>query len=404
MAFTIKTRLQRVKELTLKIESYDRVHILFDGQDISVGCYGLSILDAFARPTSWEEALLLLKSHIKHQRDLVEINSTIRRLIDKGVLVPETHSIPSFRTKSRGFDAAVIHVKMLNDRLRTAGFLKAINSVVRAGDIVVDIGTGTGVLAVAAARAGARHVYAIESTGIAKIAKEVFAANGLAERITLVEGRSTSVNLPEKADVMISETVGNHPFGEGILETVADATKRLLKPGARMIPAAVEFFGIPVHIPDAVMDQQSITDHSLHNWRAWYGIDFVPLKNAVRKVPTQSSFRSDVAALWQSLAAPVRLVSVNLSDNGNNSFQNTTKVEIETEGILNGILSYFELALDTGVRLSTHPQIAGKDNNWKNIAWLLPCPINLLKGEHLSVTFNYRALNAEDGITVEKIS
>lgn len=218
MSFTIKTRLQRVKELHLKIESYDRIHILFDGQNISASCYGLAILDAFARPTSWEDALLLLKSQIRHQRDWVEISVTIRRLIDKGILVPEAHSIPSFRNISRGFDAAAIHVKMLNDRLRTAGFLKAINSVVRAGDIVVDIGTGTGVLAVAAARAGARHVYAIEATGIAKIAKEVFAANGLAEKITLIEGRSTSVNLPEKADVMISETVGNHPFGEGILE------------------------------------------------------------------------------------------------------------------------------------------------------------------------------------------
>lgn len=183
MDFTIKTRLQRVKELTLKIESYDRIPILFDGQDISAGCYGLAILDAFARPTSWEEALLLLKSHIKHQRDWVEINSTIRRLLDKGVLVPETHSIPSFRSKSRGFDAAVIHVKMLNDRLRTAGFLKAINSVVRAGDIVVDIGTGTGVLAVAAARAGARHVYAIESTGIAKIEKRSSRQMALQKRL-----------------------------------------------------------------------------------------------------------------------------------------------------------------------------------------------------------------------------
>lgn len=404
MSFTLKTKLQRIKELNLKIESYDRIHILCDGQNISAGCYGLAILDAFARPASWEDALLLLKNQIKHKRDWVEINTTIRKLIDKGVLVPEAHSTPSFRNISRGFDAAAIHVKMLNDRLRTEGFLTAINSVVRTGDIVVDIGTGTGVLAVAAARAGARHVYAIESTGIAKIAKEVFAANGLAEKITLIEGRSTGVGLPEKADVMISETVGNHPFAEGILETVADATKRLLKPGARMIPAAIEYFGIPVHIPDAVMDQQCITDHSLHNWREWYGVDFVPLRNAACKAPTQSSFSSDVAALWQPLAGPARLASVNLSDNRNNSFHNTTKVEIETEGRLNGILCYFELALAPGVRLSTHPQIAGKNNSWKNMVWLLPCPIHLLKGDHLSVTFNYRTVNTEDGITVEKIS
>jgi predicted RNA methylase len=68
-------------------------------------------------------------------------------------------------------------------------------------------------LAIAAACASS-HVYAIEASGIGKLAKAIFKANGLADRITLIEGWSTQVNLPEKADVLISEIIGNEPLGE----------------------------------------------------------------------------------------------------------------------------------------------------------------------------------------------
>ena len=65
-------------------------------------------------------------------------------------------------------------VKMLNDRARTDAFIRAIEATVRPGDVVVDLGTGTGVLALAAARAGARRVYAIEASGVGRAARSVF--------------------------------------------------------------------------------------------------------------------------------------------------------------------------------------------------------------------------------------
>ena len=99
-------------------------------------------------------------------------------------------------------DTIQLHVNMLNDRTRTSGYLASIGKAVRRGDVVLDIGTGTGIYAIAAARAGARHVYAVEAGRIAKAARTLFEANGVADRITLIRGLSTRITLPERADVL----------------------------------------------------------------------------------------------------------------------------------------------------------------------------------------------------------
>ena len=71
---------------------------------------------------------------------------------------------------------------MLHDDRRTGDYLAALAEAVRPGDVVLDIGTGSGVLAIAAARAGARRVYAVEASDIAEVAERVFAANGVEDR------------------------------------------------------------------------------------------------------------------------------------------------------------------------------------------------------------------------------
>ena len=132
-----------------------------------------------------------------------------------GVLLDETGRRPVLDSKD-SFGAPYIHIKMLNDKARTDAYLKAIEEVIRPGDVVLDLGTGTGVFAATAARQGARHVYAIESSAIGSSAQGLFAANGLADRVTLVPGHSTQVSLPEPVDVLVSELIGNDPLGERI--------------------------------------------------------------------------------------------------------------------------------------------------------------------------------------------
>ncbi len=77
---------------------------------------------------------------------------------------------------------------MICDRVRTDGFRRAIESVVRPGDVVLDVGAGTGILSLFAARAGAARVYAVERTTVAVLAQELAAANGFAETIEVIHG------------------------------------------------------------------------------------------------------------------------------------------------------------------------------------------------------------------------
>ncbi len=192
--------LQRVPDLRVDIDSSGNLRIRTPGGNVACGPHGLAVLDAFSRPTSVSGALETLQTRVAGAQEWMDLTGTVVRLYKAGVLREEGRAGPALGSDASAYDAAPIHVAMLNDRARTSRFLAAIREVVRPGDVVVDVGTGTGVLAIAAARAGARHVYAVEASGMGRSARAVFEANGLGERITLVQGWSTRISLPERAD------------------------------------------------------------------------------------------------------------------------------------------------------------------------------------------------------------
>ncbi len=138
------------------------------------------------------------------------------------------------------------HAAMLLDEVRIDWFARAIAASVRPGDVVLDLGSGTGLLAMLAARAGAKRVYAIEQSPVAAIAQELVDANGLAEQITLLPGLSFDLDLPERAGVVVSETLGAWGADEGIAAIMADARERLARPDARLIPDGVTMWLAPL--------------------------------------------------------------------------------------------------------------------------------------------------------------
>src|SRR5215204_5394952 len=393
--------LKRVPDIEVRIKSDNNIEVVSSETTYYLGSHGLAILDVFYQPVSVSEALKKLRSTSTSVQDWMAITTTIMQLYEAGILQDETQRKQELKVGKGGFGSAGIHVAMLNDRTRTSSFLAGIAETVNPGDVVVDIGTGTGVLALAAARAGAKHVYAIEASAIGDIAEATFEANGMADRITLLRGWSTRIDLPERADVLVSEIIGNEPLGENVLEVTRDARKRLLKPGARMVRSKVRILGIPVTLPEAEFARHKLTADALRDWRSWYGMDFDLLAAVDRGSAAVFFPRPQKARDWETISEPILLAEVDLSEVERLMIDRTVTVSAGTSGILNGLLVYFELDLGPTTRLSTHPDGVDENCHWRSMVWVLD-PLLLTAGERFTITYQYRATGATYNVAVAR--
>lgn len=142
------------------------------------------------------------------------------------------------------------HRQYLSDTPRLAAFERAIAATVRPGDVVADIGCGTGILGLLACRAGAARVYAIDGGGMIQVARQAAAANGFGDRIVHLHGYSTRVDVPEPVDVLLADQIGRMGFEAGVVQVFEDARRRWLKPGGRVIPESTTTWVAPVEAPD----------------------------------------------------------------------------------------------------------------------------------------------------------
>ena len=126
--------------------------------------------------------------------------------------------------------------EMIADAGRFSAYAKAIAAAVRPGDIVAEIGCGPGVFSLLACRAGARRVFAIESEDSIQFARELAATNGFTDRIEFFQSDSRKIELPERANVIVSDIRGVLPLHDHAVPSLEDARQRLLAPGGIMIP------------------------------------------------------------------------------------------------------------------------------------------------------------------------
>ena len=128
------------------------------------------------------------------------------------------------------------YARMIADDARIGPYVRALETVVHSGSVVADVGSGTGVFALVACRLGARRVYAIETNDAIEVARELARENGFADRILFFPKDAREVELPERADVLVSDLRGALPlFGEH-LAIIADVRERFLKPSGVLIP------------------------------------------------------------------------------------------------------------------------------------------------------------------------
>ena len=280
-----------------------------------------------------------------------------------------------------------VHRTMICDRVRTESFRRAIDAVVRPGDVVLDVGAGSGILSMFAAKAGAARVYAVERTTVAVLAQELAAANGLAELIEVIHGDVLDVELPEPVDVIVSEWLGGFGIDEGMLAPVIAARDRWLKPGGAMIPQSVTAWVGLVH--DRYLDE---TVAYLRGNP--YGLTLDGLvEMTVNEILYSGTFRhleagdrrSEPGRLWTTDAHRISL------EEAEAPHQAETLLQVRDHGTANALALWFSTDLAPGISLSIGP--GDPPTHWGMTTAPLRGPIELTPG--LSVRARVRTAPAQ---------
>jgi 2-polyprenyl-3-methyl-5-hydroxy-6-metoxy-1,4-benzoquinol methylase len=357
--------------------------------------HALALLDVFGRPRTLENALDQVSSRLTGRWDWINLTAEIKRLVGLGALLVDGQSRARLSFSEARFDDSEIHVRMLRDTIRTKAYQKAIQATVTSNDTVIDIGTGTGVLAATAAKHGAKKIYAVErSSNMAKLSTRFFEENGLADRIEVIEGMSSQVTLPSPADVLITETIGNDPLREGILEICHDAVSRgLVKPDARFIPSTLTLYAIGLEMPEKLIGRLRFTDRDCQEWKELYGLDFSVYTQVSKEAEGFINLGSQVTRDWKRFWDPVELAEFKLGEAAACDIKHSLTSRCLVDGTLNCLLLFFEARLAVNTLLSTHPDRAAPTNSWANPVWVLrDNGLKVSNGENVSVLYKYDSI------------
>ncbi|UWR55522.1 50S ribosomal protein L11 methyltransferase [Phaeobacter inhibens] len=274
------------------------------------------------------------------------------------------------------------HFPMLADQARNRAYAEAIAMKVRPGDIVLDIGCGAGLTAMLAARAGAKHVYTCEQQPlIAAAATQVIADNGLSDRITVLSKWSheivIGVDMPEQADVVVSEIVDTVLLGEGALDTLSHAMSALAKPGARAIPET-----------GTLVAQLVESEALLQQWRpqAADGFDLSAFHHLARVAQiTPGDFK---ACGLRPLGPGTDLFQFDFTRPDVTPARSSQRLSCSHSGVVHAVFVSFEMQLAPGIGLTNGLY---SDGHWGRTAFLLDASRRLLPGDCLQVTAQHDA-------------
>jgi hypothetical protein len=263
------------------------------------------------------------------------------------------------------------HRLYLSDAARLDAFARAVAEMVRPDDVVLDLGTGTGILGMMACRAGAARVYAVDAGPMAGLARAVVAANHLEARMTVLRGFSTQVSLPEPVSLVLTDQIGNLGFDAGLFEYLVDARARLLAPGGRTIPAWIEIWTAPV-------EHETIRDQVAFWQRRPGGFDYTPALSIARSTGYPIQFENAV------LLAPGAMTIRVEPPSPVGAISGSAATVVARDGTIDGVGGWFRAGLSPSVVMTNAPAEAGRINR-RPVMFPLASPRPVTIGDRIDI-------------------
>jgi type I protein arginine methyltransferase len=233
------------------------------------------------------------------------------------------------------YSSPTVHEEILQDKPHIKAFKDAIfrNKYLFSNKTVLDLGCGTGLLSFFAAKAGAKHVYAVDNAHIISSAAQI-ASHNVLPNITFLQGTIETVTLPvSSVDIIISDWMGHFLLYENMLESLIYARNKYLAPGGVILPDKAR-------IIVAAIEDAKYKDETFEFWNDVYGIDMAVMR---RKSMAEAQVDEVPAESIISTSCPVYCVDLNCVQMEDVGFVNSYTIQFTRKEFMHGLVAWFEV-------------------------------------------------------------
>ncbi|XP_010447845.1 PREDICTED: protein arginine N-methyltransferase 1.1 [Camelina sativa] len=275
-----------------------------------------------------------------------------------------------------------IHEEMLKDVVRTKTYQNVIyqNKFLIKDKIVLDVGAGTGILSLFCAKAGAAHVYAVECSQMADMAKEIVKANGFSDVITVLKGKIEEIELPTpKVDVIISEWMGYFLLFENMLDSVLYARNKWLVDGGVVLPDKAS-----LHL--TAIEDSEYKEDKIEFWNSVYGFDMSCIKKKAMMEPLVDTVDQNQIVTDSRL---LKTMDISKMSSGDASFTAPFKLVAQRNDYIHALVAYFDVSFTMCHKLqgfSTGPK--SRATHWKQTVLYLEDVLTICEGETITGTMS----------------